>query len=143
VSAVADSLKGLLLWFDLVACLVCFGLAIWFGPRTGFWYAGLGLGAVCLPLWVLARIQLGSSFTVRPEARRLVMHGLYARLRHPIYLFGSGAYFGAFLALQIWPILAAWMALLPLEFVRARRENRVLAERFGEEYERYRRGTWF
>ncbi|HKQ50728.1 MAG TPA: methyltransferase, partial [Pyrinomonadaceae bacterium] len=68
--------------------------------------------------------------------------GLYSRIRHPIYLFGSAAYFGAFLALQIWPILAAWLLLLPVEVVRARRETRLLRATFGERYESYRKGTW-
>lgn len=130
------------MWLDVWVGVLCFGLATWYGERSPTWYAGLGLSLVCFPLWIIARVQLGTSFSVRPEARRLVTHGLYARIRHPIYVFGSGAYFGALLALQIWPILCAWMALLPLEVIRARRESKVLAEQFGEEYDLYSRRTW-
>jgi protein-S-isoprenylcysteine O-methyltransferase Ste14 len=51
--------------------------------------------------------------------------------------------FGAFLALQIWVIVAIWLAIVPVELVRIRRENRVLRAAFGDAYERYRSGTWF
>jgi protein-S-isoprenylcysteine O-methyltransferase Ste14 len=134
--------RKLRLWLDVGAFLVLLTLALRFGSRTGSWFAGLGLAAVCFPLWIIARLQLGSAFSVRPEAGRLVTKGLYSKFRHPIYLFGSVAYFGAFLALQIWPILLVWLALLPLEILRARRESRLLRASFGERYEQYRRGTW-
>jgi protein-S-isoprenylcysteine O-methyltransferase Ste14 len=137
-----NALKALRLWMDVGAFFVFLALALRFGERTVFWYAGVGVAAVALPLWVVARIQLGSAFAVRPEARRLVTRGLYSKIRHPIYLFGSAAYFGAFPALQVWPVLAAWVALLPVEVLRARRESRLLSATFGERYERYRRGTW-
>jgi len=78
-----------------------------------------------------------------PEARRLVTRGLYSKFRHPIYVFGCLAYFGSLLALQVWSILVAWVALTPIEFLRARREDRVLADAFGPEYTAYRRRTWF
>jgi len=77
-----------------------------------------------------------------PEARHLVTRGLYSRLRHPIYVFGCLAYFGGLVALQVWPILVAWLALTPIEVVRARREDRVLADAFGPAYAAYRRKTW-
>jgi protein-S-isoprenylcysteine O-methyltransferase Ste14 len=48
---------------------------------------GFALGAVSFALVVLARLQLGNSFAVTPAARDLVTHGLYSRLRHPMYLF--------------------------------------------------------
>lgn len=138
----SKALRKLRLWLDVGAFLVLLALALRFGGHTRFWLAGLSLTAVCFPLWILARVQLGSAFTIKPEARQLVTHGLYSKVRHPIYLFGSGAYFGAFLALQVWPILAVWLALLPLEVLRARRESHLLRARFGEQYERYRRDTW-
>jgi len=68
---------------------------------------------------------------------------LYSRIRHPIYVFGSLAYFGSLVALQVWPVLAAWLALTPIEVVRARREDRVLADAFGPRYATYRKQTWF
>jgi protein-S-isoprenylcysteine O-methyltransferase Ste14 len=39
--------------------------------------------------------------------------------------------------------LAVALVIVPLQVVRARREERVVAEAFGEEYERYKNKTWF
>ena len=134
--------KRILRWTDLVACLVLLVLAVRFGPHTRIWQAGLLLSTATLPLWVMARCQLGEAFSAMPEARHLVTHGLYSRLRHPIYVFGCLAYFGSLLALQVWPLLLAWLALTPIEVVRAARESRVLAAAFGPEYAAYRSRTW-
>src|ERR1700732_1696087 len=51
--------------------------------------AAVVIGLPSLGLLVLARIQLGGSFSVRPKAQALVTHGLYSRIRNPIYLFGG------------------------------------------------------
>ncbi len=135
--------RKILRWTDLWACVILLALAAWRGPHTRARYAGLALALVAMPLWVVARRQLGDSFSVRPEARRLVTTGLYSRIRHPVYVFGCLAYFGSLLALQSWPILAAWLVLTPIEVLRARREEQVLADTFGAEYASYRRQTWF
>jgi protein-S-isoprenylcysteine O-methyltransferase Ste14 len=60
------------------------------------WHEPWGLvrcaGAVLLVLGFglsgLARVQLGESFSVAPEAHELVTRGLYSRIRSPIYVFG-------------------------------------------------------
>jgi protein-S-isoprenylcysteine O-methyltransferase Ste14 len=140
---VRQPVRRFLGWTDLWVCVGVALLAARFGLPNPLWYAGLLLTAVSLPLWVVARRQLGAAFAARPLARQLVTHGLYTRIRHPIYVFGSLAYFGGLLALQVWPVLLGWMALTPIEVVRARREERVLAEAFGTDYAAYRSRTWF
>jgi protein-S-isoprenylcysteine O-methyltransferase Ste14 len=135
-------LRKILRWTDLFTCLVLMAVAVRFGPHTPVWYTGLLLSAVSLPLWVVARRQLGNAFSAMPEARQLVTHGLYSKIRHPIYVFGCLAYFGSLLALQVWPILVTWLALTPIEVMRARREDRLLAEAFGPAYAAYRSKTW-
>jgi protein-S-isoprenylcysteine O-methyltransferase Ste14 len=80
---------------------------------------------------------------VTAQARQLVTHGLYTKLRNPIYFFGGLAYFGALVALQVGWLLAAWLALTPIQVVRVRREQKVLAAAFGAEYEAWRAKTWF
>jgi protein-S-isoprenylcysteine O-methyltransferase Ste14 len=135
--------KRALLWADVVATLVLVALAFRYGPRTVYLYAGLGLTAVTMPLWVAARLQLGGSFSVTAQARRLVTSGLYSRVRNPIYFFGGLAYLGGLVALQSWPLLVAWLAMTPIQIVRIRKEERVLAEAFGADYQAYRAKTWF
>ena len=66
-------------------------------PWTPMRVAGVVIGLPSLALLVLARIELGSSFSVRPKAQSLVTHGLYSRIRNPIYLFGSLVVVGVFL----------------------------------------------
>ena len=131
------------MWFDVAATLVLVALAVRYGPRTVWFHAGLGLTAAAMPLWILARLQLGRSFSVTAQARQLVTHGLYAKLRNPIYFFGGLAYFGALVALQVWWLVLAWLALTPIQVVRVRREEKVLAEAFGAEYAAWRAKTWF
>ena len=84
-----------------------------------------------------------ASFSVRPDARQLVTRGLYSKLRHPVYVFGSLAWLGALLTLLGWQALIIWLVVVVIEIGRARREERVLAEKFGAEYEAYRSRTWF
>jgi protein-S-isoprenylcysteine O-methyltransferase Ste14 len=93
--------------------------------------------------WTLARIQLGAAFSVAAKASILVTHGLYSRIRSPIYVFGSIMIAGVclFFLKPIW--LLAFLILIPMQIARAHEEARVLEAKFGETYREYKRGTWF
>jgi protein-S-isoprenylcysteine O-methyltransferase Ste14 len=94
-------------------------------------------------LWMLARHHLGASFAVRAEAKKLVTHGLYSKIRHPIYIFGGLAFLGEFLALG-WYIWTAVFVLINFsQYLRVRREEQVLSEAFGDDYHAYKAKTWF
>ena len=104
---------------------------------------GLCVLVIGFPLWTLARFHLGNSLTVTPQARALVTRGLYAKIRNPIYFFGSTVIAGFILVLgRPWWLLI-FVAVLPLQFWQARNEARVLEAKFGEEYRAYRESTWF
>ena len=118
-------------------------LAVAADVHHAIWFVALGLSFVCAILWFVARQQLGVAFSVRPEARHLVMTGLYAKFRHPIYVFGTMAFLLVLLALQGWSALVIWAILVPVQVIRARREEEVLAAAFGAEYTAYHDGTWF
>ena len=95
----------------------------------------LGNAVAALSLWTLGR-----SFSVMPEARRLITSGPYAAVRHPIYLGEILAGFG--MALQstspaALPILCAFIAL---QMQRARYEETVLQQAFPE-YAQYKGKT--
>jgi protein-S-isoprenylcysteine O-methyltransferase Ste14 len=100
----------------------------------------LSLGFI---LWTVARFQLGSSFAVTAQARHLVTHGLYSKIRNPIYVFGSCVIAGVILMVGRPIFLLIFALIVPLQIWRGRKEASVLAEKFGEEYRRYRAGTWF
>jgi protein-S-isoprenylcysteine O-methyltransferase Ste14 len=136
-------LKTVFRWIDLVVYAVFLAYAAAVGPRVTPWYVGLSLAAVTVPFWFAARWQLGASFSATAQARHLVTEGLYSKFRHPVYYFGSVAWLGALMALLGWRAIAIWLIVAVIEFARARREERVLAEAFGDEYREYRKNTWF
>jgi len=112
-------------------------------PWTATRIVGVVIGLPSAVLLILARLELGGSFSVRPKAQTLVTHGLYSRIRNPIYVFGSLAIAGAFLYLNQPLYLALFVVLIPLQVYRARQEGKVLEARFGDEYRQYRSRTWF
>jgi protein-S-isoprenylcysteine O-methyltransferase Ste14 len=130
----------------LAVVLVAVGLLV-LHAREVEWNAARILGgtiaAVFLPLFVLAKIQLGASFSIGAKAQKLVTTGLYARIRNPIYFFGGLVIVGLSLFLSSWGPLAVVLVIVPLQKIRARNEAQVLTEAFGEEYLRYRSKTWF
>jgi protein-S-isoprenylcysteine O-methyltransferase Ste14 len=133
-----------LLLFQMGAVFAVIVLVLqWTGSWTGLRVLGFLLLLGGMALVFTARMQLGRSFSVTPQARRLVTHGLYARIRNPIYIFGTVAIAGMLL---IWQKPWTWI-LLPVlalaQVLRARREAAVLEAKFGEEYRAYRRRTWF
>jgi protein-S-isoprenylcysteine O-methyltransferase Ste14 len=114
-------------------------------PPPIAWDAAKAIGAVIagvsLPLFMVARFQLGDSFSVMPKARRLVTTGLYSRFRNPIYLFSGLLLAGLSLFATAWGPLVVAAVLIPVQFYRAHREEQVLMRAFGEEYRRYREKT--
>jgi protein-S-isoprenylcysteine O-methyltransferase Ste14 len=106
-------------------------------------FVGVAIAAVSFALVVMSRVQLGKSFSLTPMANDLVTHGLYSRLQHPLYLFVDLTVCGIALALHCWYVLLLLLILLPLQLRNARKERHLLQEKFGEQYEIYRRATWF
>jgi protein-S-isoprenylcysteine O-methyltransferase Ste14 len=110
---------------------------------TAMQCAGLALLIVGFVLWTVARFQLGKSFTVTAQARRLVTRGLYSRIRNPIYVFSGCMIAGVILTVGRPRWLLVFLVLIPLQIWRARKEAAVLEAKFGEEYRAYRASTWF
>ena len=106
-------------------------------------YIGTVLAMVGVSFIVIARYQLGKSFSIKAEAHALVTTGLYSKIRNPIYLFGGVMLIGLMLVLQKPGLLILLVAVAIAQTVRARQEARVLEAAFGEEYRTYRRKTWF
>ena len=106
-------------------------------------WVGLGLCLIGLAGVIVSRYTLGRSFSIRPKATALVTNGIYSRIRNPIYV--SGIIFIAGAAVMCWQpyFLAIVAVMIPMQIMRARREARVLEEKFGNEYREYRQRTWF
>jgi len=126
-----------------IVAIIYLVLRGWNNSLAPLQWFGLGIVVVCDALWIVARWQLGSSFTGKAEAHKLVTEGIYARIENPIYIFGGLTAVGMFLFLNwLFAALLAIAILIPTQGTRIRRERKILAEVFGEEYEAYRRRTW-
>jgi protein-S-isoprenylcysteine O-methyltransferase Ste14 len=102
-------------------------------------FAGLLFVVVGFILAVASLIQLKGLENIDG----LVSSGLFSKIRHPMYtgfilwIPGWAAYQGAVLSLAVG--LAGIGSILYWQ----RLDDAYLDSRFGEEYQRYRKGTWF
>lgn len=102
-----------------------------------------GTALFLFSIWLLhrAHADLGKSWSVavKPRAgRHLVTHGVYRRVRHPMY--AAHVLWGIAQTLLLPNLIAGPVALVLIVILlglRIPREERALLERFGEEYRRY------
>ena len=128
----------------LIVLLLCVLVpGVWERPWTAVRIAGAILAVIGYGLVCAARIQLGKSFSVRPQARDLVTHCLYSRFRNPMYVFLDIMLFGLILALHWHWLLVILPVLVMFQALQARREAKVLQGKFGQGYLDYREQTWF
>jgi len=118
-------------------------LATWSTPWNSQRYLGTALAIIGVAGIASARYELGKSFSIKPEAYKLVTTGIYSRIRNPIYVFGAIMVTGLILVLQRPRWWIALFVIVVAQTVRARREARVLEAAFGDAYREYRRKTWF
>ena len=110
------------------------------GITLGSWPPGMGMalaGGLCLVggAWfgVAGALALGANLTPfpKPSAKaRLVQHGIYARVRHPLYTSVTLLSAGWALVWQSGPAGTAVLVLALFFDAKARREERWLRERF-------------
>jgi protein-S-isoprenylcysteine O-methyltransferase Ste14 len=112
-------------------------------PWTAWRLGGAAFAAAGYILFVISRIQLGNSFSVSAQAKGLVTHGFYARIRNPIYLFVGVMWGGLIVALHLYWLFIPLFALLVMQVIRAGKEAKILQTRFGQAYLDYREQTWF
>lgn len=133
-------------WLPMIAGLWALVWVFRFGPGpngAARWF-GLVLGLIGLAGVIVARYTLGRSFSVRPKATALVTTGIYSRIRNPIYISVEVLLIG--IAIMVWNLyllLLFLVVIVPMQAWRARLEAQVLEEKFGDEYQEYRRRTWF
>ncbi|MBU1693049.1 MAG: isoprenylcysteine carboxylmethyltransferase family protein [Verrucomicrobia bacterium] len=99
------------------------------------------VAAIGLSLRTWAVLTLGRLFTMHiavEKGHRFVRSGPYARIRHPSYLGAFLLYVSTTIFLHAWFSAIAAVLILPLAFLRRiHREECVLKEEFGAEYESY------
>lgn len=99
---------------------------------------------LALVLMVWSVLTLGRAmFAATPETH-LITHGLYRYSRHPFYLALILGFLGLALMANNWLALAAALLIvLPVQILRAKREEKELEARFGEEWTFYKSRTAF
>jgi len=126
----------------LIGSFLIYGIALY--PRRDL---SVSLEAISTVLTMIGNIaavaalyQLGRSFSIMAETRRLVITGPYRFVRHPLYLAEEIAMVGVFMQFA-----SVWTALLlvvqiAFQLRRMHNEELVLAASFPE-YDAYRRST--
>jgi len=90
---------------------------------------------------LVAASRLGASFSLMPEARKLVTTGPYAVIRHPLYLAEMVGILGLVLQFeQTWALFLG-AAVFGLQYWRSVFEERVLTQAYSD-YAAYRARTW-
>lgn len=113
-------LCSLYAWFYFLALDLSPGIALL--PHS----AGAAMQIVAITFQLYAKVSLGRSFGILPATRRLVTHGAYRLVRHPIYA-GYLVSHVAFLLSNFvpWNVLV-FAVLYAVQVVRMQREEEVL-----------------
>jgi protein-S-isoprenylcysteine O-methyltransferase Ste14 len=105
---------------------------------------GMLLTVAGLGITVWARRHLGQFWSARvtiKEGHELIQSGPYARVRHPIYSGILLALIGTALVIGEWRAVLAVAMVFLAHLDKARREEKLLAEQFGEAFTRHRERT--
>lgn len=132
----------------IVGVGIAIGYLVWtqssfLGPWTPAREIGLAVAAIAFIFWTVARLQLGKSFSIQAKATELVTHGIYSKIRNPVYVFGTLFMFGMILWIGRPMLFLVFLAIVPLQVMRAKKESQVLEAKFGDAYREYRAKTWF
>lgn len=114
--------------------------------RTAIRLLGIALTAAGLLLCVWARLHLGTHWSdkvVLKVDHKLIQSGPYAHLRHPIYSGVLLGIAGTVLAVGEWRGILALLVMSVNYFVKAVREEKILAARFGADFRAYQQRAGF
>lgn len=94
-------------------------------------------------MWLYGVISLGEAFSTKIETKQLVTDGIYAKIRHPIYIAITLVLIGLGGMVQNWNFFYIIGVIVILLIIRAYMEEKKLAAAFGQEYQDYKKQTWF
>lgn len=137
----------LLPWFFIISLGTV--VTVWEFARGGDPELKLSLSTIlgllfiifALPIVLTAAVTLhkfySSTLIIRKD-HKLIQHGIYKYVRHPIYFGTILVFLGIPLILSSLFGLATMALVIPLFLNRIRMEEKLLIEEFGAEYERYK-----
>ena len=139
-------LGGLVLWLSPLVYLINPEWMAWSKaglPEWARWFGvGIGIIGTGLIYWMFS--SLGSGITPTSATRRehrLVTHGPYRWVRHPLYTLGSSLFISLGLTADNWFIAALGVLAFIAMAIRTPREEANLIEKFGDEYREYMKRT--
>lgn len=112
----------------------------------GLFVMGVALTWIGVALALWARWHLGQYWSARvtlKEDHQLIRTGPYAHLRHPIYSGIDLAALGSALAFDQWGCVLGAACIVLAHWIKAKREERLLATQFGEAFQEHCRSTGF
>ena len=127
-------------------CVLWIPLPVALSESTALWLTigGLALFLAGLILTLWARRTLGAMWGISTSRKvkllpdhQLIQTGPYALMRHPMYLGWWLSLVGLLLIYHTWLLVGLLAMSLVIFYLRARREEAVLAEKFGEEWQAY------
>ncbi|MEW6086012.1 MAG: isoprenylcysteine carboxylmethyltransferase family protein [Chloroflexota bacterium] len=133
---------GLILWLSPFVYLINPNWMAWSKIGLHEWARWLGVGfglvGVCGIYWLFSSIGSGISPTsgTRKE-HKLVTHGIYKYIRHPLYTFGSSLFIAFGMMADNWFIALFGILAFVAVAIRTPKEEANLIEKFGDEYREY------
>ena len=109
--------------------------------RSPLAIAGAVVLAAAIALFYWCHVALGEFWFGEPglkQEHELVQRGPYRRIRHPMYTSFFVGYVGSLLLLQSWVFVLPFV-FAPGFYVMTVVEERILTEKFGDTYARYRK----
>lgn len=135
-------LSGLCLFVATLAYVISPSSVQWASFPLPTWFRWLGIvtGILCsiLMYWTLSSLgkNLTDTVVTRAEAT-LVTHGPYRWVRHPFYVTAALLMASVTVLAANWLIGAGSLLVLGLLAIRTPKEEQMLIERFGQQYEDY------
>jgi protein-S-isoprenylcysteine O-methyltransferase Ste14 len=139
-----DDSNYLMLTIGVVG-LFLFILKYFIKDSTINFYACVGLFLMIpsIVFYVMVRIQSGSSLSAFANPNKFSTEGIFKRIRHPVSFFGFIILLGIIFLLQNFYLIIIWFALIFAQYRKNKNEEKVLEDKFGEQYLEYKKNTWF
>ena len=144
------SMPPLLVWLTVLAFIIYPPAISWSTLELATWIRWLGVAgsvtAALLLVWMFNSLgkNITDSVSTRQE-HRLVTEGPYRWIRHPLYTFGALLFLSVSLIIDSWFIPLIGITTYAFLVHRTGIEEKMLHERFGEQYQQYteRTGRFF
>ncbi len=146
VMMTAIRIGGLILWLSPLVYLLNPAWMAWSKIGLPEWsrWLGVGIGTLCIALIYWLFSSIGSGITPTSATRkehRLVTHGPYRWVRHPLYTVGASMFIAFGMVADNWFIIGLGVLTFILMAIRTPKEEANLIEKFGDEYREYMQRT--